>query len=76
MTFKFVMRYSPPERLLRLFRLVWRWGCVGDGVGYSAKLSFGLTPTIFGAQKEFGGWRVIFLGLRVHLQRSWGGVIV
>lgn len=75
MRLKLVMRPDPDAGIFRLFRLVWRRGIVGDGVGYSAKLSFALSRRLFGFWREFGGWCLTILGFRVHLARSWGGII-
>lgn len=67
MIFKWVGRYSEPEKLLRLFRVVWERG------RYSAKLTFGFCP-IFDV--HFERWKVRFLGLRLHYKRSCGGRFV
>lgn len=74
---KWVGRWSPRERMLRLCRLVWRRGEPGrPGGGYSAKLSLAVVPSLFRFTTEFHGWAVTLLGLRVHYQRSYGGWIV
>jgi hypothetical protein len=76
MKFKPVMRYSPNERMLRLCRLIWERGIVGDGQGYSAMLSLALRPALFHVRKEWDGWRFTLLGVRLHFKRSWGGRLV
>lgn len=74
MAFKFIGRYSPPERLLRLARFVWQTGKVGDGSGYSSKFTLGLRPALFGFRREWDGWLLTVCGLRLHYQRSYGGI--
>ena len=49
MKFKSVLRYDPTLRAIRLGRLMWTRGTVGDGKGYSVKLSeiiYVLDPTL------------------------------
>jgi len=75
MTFKSVLRYSPPERLLRVFRVIWECGEPGLG-GYSAKFSVGVKPSLFGFSSEFGGWCLTLLGVRLHYARAYGGRFV
>lgn len=60
--------------LFRLLRVTWVRGTVGDGQGYSAKLSFGLRPVLFRWRRELFGWIVIICGLRIHYDRSYGGI--
>lgn len=72
--FKWVGRYDPTMRMLRLCRWVWVRGTVGDGNGYSAKFSIALWPSAFHAARSFDGWAVTVLGVRLHLQRSYGGI--
>ena len=80
MRLKTVFRYSPHEKLYRLFRVIWRRG-KGPGVGapnnYDAELTFALCrPWWIGFRRECDGWRLWFAGLRVHHEKSFGGVIV
>ena len=75
MKIKTVLRYDPSNRLLRLARLMWQRGSVGNG-GYSAKLSVGLRPALFAFHRDWDGWRIIVAGIRVHFQKSFGGVFV
>lgn len=74
MIFKKVLRYDSSSKLLRLFRLVWHTGTVGDGQGYSSKLSLALTPKLFRFSSDALEWEVILLGLRIHHCRSYGGL--
>jgi hypothetical protein len=60
--YKNVMTYSPDEKRYRVCRLVWTVGTVGDGKGYSCKLSVALQ------------WAFPFL--RLTLRRSYGGIYV
>ena len=76
MTLKPVFRYSPSERTYRIARLVWHRGTVGDGAGYSNKLSLSLWPRLFRWQRGSDGWTVVLFGVRVHYARSYGGVFV
>lgn len=68
-----VMRWDPVAKLLRLGRLIYDRGTVGDGKGYSAKLSLALTSRLLRFRREFRGWIVTVLGVRVHYCRSYGG---
>ena len=90
--FKPVFRWSLKERRLRLFRFLWQHIEAGVPVGmppgnsYSAKLSFSiefdLNKILFGADiKETWSeieiwWRLPFVALRIHGQKSYGGIIV
>lgn len=71
---KWVGRYDPSNRLLRVGRIMWQRGTVGDGQGYSAKLSIGLRPTLFRWHRETNGWLLTAAGVRVHLVRAYGGI--
>lgn len=73
---KRVMRYDPGNRLLRIGRVMWERGTVGDGQGYSVKLSLGLRPTLFRWLREGDGWLLTVAGVRLHYRRSYGGRIV
>lgn len=59
---------------IRLCRLLWSRGKPGAG-GYSAAFSLGLSPRLFRWQPECYGWIACLFGVRVHYQRSYGGVI-
>ncbi len=74
MKVKTVFRLSPSERTFRLARVLWTRGVVGDGEGYSAKLSFAVRPVLFHRGPELFGWDVTVFGLRVHYQRAYGGI--
>lgn len=76
MKLKLVMRLDRRERKLRLFRLLWQRGTVGDGDGYSAKLSFALVPKLFEYRLELFGWRTTLFGVHVHHRKSYGGIFV
>jgi len=75
------LRIKTPSRRWRrnwygynLFRVCWENGEPGDGVGYSNKLSVGLSPRWFGwLRQTLGDLEVYLLGLRVHYSRSYGG---
>jgi hypothetical protein len=72
--FKRVMRCDSRQRMLRLCRWVWQRGVVGDGQGYSSKLSLALRPAPLSWHKERDGWLLTVAGVRVHYKRSWGGI--
>jgi hypothetical protein len=73
---KLFARYSPPERMIRLGRVVWAVGeGPGTGKGYSAKLSLALRPSLFGFRRECDGWIATAFGFRLHYSRSYGGWI-
>lgn len=74
--FRTVLRRDPSQRMLRLARVVWRRGTVGDGRGYSASLSLALRPALFSWRTEYSGWLLTVAGVRLHYQRSYGGIQV
>jgi len=74
MVLKTVMRSN--DNALCLFRLTWDKGTVGDGKGYSVKLSLGLRPKWFEYITEYNGWIVTVLGVRIHRAVSFGGRFV
>jgi hypothetical protein len=75
--FKKIMRYDAQVKIFRAGRIMWERGTVGDGNGYSAKLSLSFTPTVFAWQRECGGgWLLIIAGIRVHYRRAYGGIYV
>lgn len=80
MVLKPVLTYERGSRLLRVGRLMWERGTVGDGKGYSAKLSLALWLSRYGIcrcwREEDGGWIVSILGIRFHYVRSYGGRFV
>lgn len=71
---KSVFRWSSNEKMLRLFRIIWNVGTVGDGKGYSAKISVGLQRRLFYFQREWRAWRLTFLGFHLSYRRSYGGI--
>jgi hypothetical protein len=74
--FKWVGRLDKESRILRLCRLMWTRGMVGDGNGYSVKLSLALRPAFFCFHREWQQFFLTVLGVRVHFQRSYGGIHV
>lgn len=70
---KLFCRWDSDCKLLRLGRIVWHRGKVGDGKGYSAKLSLALSPRLFKVRREYESLSVTLLGVRLHYQRSFGG---
>lgn len=72
---RWVFRHDEIQRHLRLFRVIWERGRVGDGEGYSAKLAVGLTPRLLGFHRDARtDFIVSILGLRIHYSRSYGGI--
>ena len=63
MKLTYVGRYDKVEQVLRLCRIVGARGVVGDGQGYSWKLSLGLKASFCNP-------------LRVRWQKSYGGCYV
>lgn len=77
MTFKSVFTWDRQRLKVRLFRLLWIVGTVGDGSdGYSNKLSVAICPAILGFERGYNEWRLSVLGLQIHRVRSYGGIIV
>ena len=73
---RWIGRYDDRQRLVRIGRAVWQRGKVGDGKGYSVKLSLGLRPRLWQFRREMFGVIVTALGVRVHYARSYGGIDV
>jgi hypothetical protein len=71
-----VFRYDPTWPKLRLFRIVWDVGMVGDGDGYSRKLAFALCPKLLSWQRGLDEWRLVVLGFEIHSRTAWGGRFV
>jgi hypothetical protein len=71
-----VFRYDPTWPKVRLFRIVWNVGVVGDGEGYSRKLAFALRPRLFEWRRGCDEWRLVVLGIEVHARTAWGGRFV
>lgn len=62
---------------VRLFRVMWQRGVVGDGKGYSCAFSVGLYPRVACWRREpRDEWRLWLCGIRFHFERSFGGVHV
>lgn len=77
MTIKPVFRFDEIQKHFRLFRILWTRGVVGDGEGYSAKLSLAIAPRLIGWHKDSRtDWMVYLLGMRFHYCRSYGGIMV
>jgi hypothetical protein len=76
MKLKSVMTVSKPEKKVRLFRLIWERGTVGDGKGYSAKLAVSMVPILVQFRRYSDGWRAALAGLSLHYRRAYGGRIV
>lgn len=75
MRLKWIGRYDPGLRALRLGRALWERGTVGDGNGYSAKLSLALHTKLFRWRHWDGReWCLTLAGVRVHYQRAYGGI--
>ncbi len=60
-------------RLIRLFRVMWIRGTVGDGKGFSCRFSVAVFPKVFGWEHRPNEWMLLFCGVRLHFQRSFGG---
>lgn len=70
---RWIGRYDPHGRVLRIARLVWQRGVVGDGDGYSTKLTVALRPSLFSFRGQRDDWCLTLAGLRLHLRRAYGG---
>lgn len=66
--------HDPEQHKVRLVRVIWDVGTVGDGRGYSRKMTFALRRKLF-AWNTFAreDWRIVILGFEVHSMTSWGG---
>ena len=75
---KSVFRWDKEMRLLRIGRIIYQGGPKGsrpgvEGGGYSAKLSIGLTPKLFGFHRGWHEWSFTLFGVRIHHLKSFGG---
>jgi hypothetical protein len=68
-----VFRLDSDAKLYRVCRLIWDCGTVGDGTGYSNKLSLALAPRVLSFRREWDGWIFIVAGIRIHRCWSYGG---
>lgn len=64
------------DGVFRVCRFLWTRGKVGDGKGYSAKFSVGLERRLIGFERGYAEWHLWLVGIRLHYQRAYGGVIV
>lgn len=69
-----ILTYSPEEAKVRVLRVVWTRGKVGDGAGYCSKLTFNIVNRIVGFERGFHSWRFTLCGLQMHYDRSYGGI--
>jgi hypothetical protein len=72
---KLFVTWDKRSKLLRLGRLVWARGTMMHG-GHTAKLSLALTPKLLHFSRDWNEWCAVLCGIRIHYQRSCGGVIV
>ncbi len=73
MRIKRVMRYDPTAKLYRVGRVTWERGTVGDGKGYSRKVSLALHRRLFRWEPQHNGGILTVLGVHVHWRKSYGG---
>jgi hypothetical protein len=73
-----ILRRSSRERIFRVARAVWQHGAVGDGRGHPSSVSLALRPAWFSWHREpYGrGWLPTLAGVRLHYERSYGGIQV
>lgn len=75
MTFRWIFRFDAIQRHLRVARITWQRGRVGDGEGYSGKFSIALAPRVFEwSNLAAHDWCFTVFWLRLHYARSYGGV--
>jgi hypothetical protein len=75
--FRWIFRIDEIQRFLRIARIVWQRGTVGDGHGYSAKFSVALRtkPLELVRRDATTDWRVTLFFVRLHYCRSYGGIM-
>ena len=73
MKFKPIFTIDKEEQKVRLFRVIWDTGVVGDGKGYSSFVGVSLRPKVFLFTKDTNEWRFALLGVAIHKKRSYGG---
>lgn len=63
------------EGVYRIARIIWQRGKVGNGKGFSAKLSFAFCrKLLLFCRDGRDGWFVILAGVRLHYLRAYGGI--
>jgi hypothetical protein len=69
-----IMTWSPGERKVRLFRLLYSNGtnCMKPG-WFSASLSISLVSEWWRRERTEHTWAVTVLGVRIHHKKSFGG---
>lgn len=76
MKLKKICRWDGSQKLFRIARLVWDRGTVGDGKGYSSKLTLAVGKKLARFKFSRTEKELFLLGLRVTLLRSYGGRFV
>lgn len=74
---KWVFRHDEIQRHFRIVRILWERGIPGKpGGGYSAKLAVGIGPRLFSRieRDALTDWRFTIFGIRLHYNRSYGGI--
>lgn len=64
--------YRPPGRIV-LFRLKWETGIRMTKGWHDNKLSVSICKRWFQFEREYKGWLLTILGIRVHIGRAYGG---
>ncbi len=74
---RLVFRRDGIQGFYRIARMLWTRGTVGDGRGYSAKLSLAVDWRLLDWGRDAStDWRITLLGVRLHYCRSYGGIMV
>lgn len=79
MKFRWINRYEPGRRLIRLCSVL--WGKEAGDPGHRRRLSVSLHPVLFRFHREcgardYGAWSLTILGLRLHYKTRPHGVLV
>lgn len=74
---RYIGTWDTLQGFYRLVRVVWVSGVVGDGKGYSAKVTLAVSPKFFSFGRS-GKYdiAVTLFGIRFHHNRSYGGIMV
>jgi hypothetical protein len=74
MKIRWIGRYDPTCRMLRLMRIL--WGRHPRDPGHQNAISTAVRPALWSFHRECDGWLLTVLGVRLHYKRHPRGVLV
>jgi hypothetical protein len=67
---KWIGRYDPGPKWLRLCRIMWRF----EAPGYRRKISITLCRCLFRFERDYAGWMLTLLFVRLCYERAYWGL--